>query len=355
MTPVTILIDPATGEEGEDFDDELYYFAQLLPINMMVGVLLRNLYPDDSEAHTKACSMVVSEANNIGKSSLFKALLYPLEHLYQENVLLKDGDPSKEIESTVGKIFGEIPELAAIETISPEYFKTAISRDTYRGVRLAFGREKENFKRTCSFVITANKTAFLPNDESVFTRIISVDVPASLTIEKDRNKLDKLKDGMSKRLWAEAYWIAMHFDDIKRMRRNYRDFSLTQLVYDPEPTPWVEDRMKNMNAGLLKGTRHNVKVKEFLGTLANPDDMFALADVYKYCGVLDEHAFQAKFVKRAVEMYCSPFRGRINVGSEERYKGMYKIKPEYQTTNFKNIAESETKKPSSNYETEPPF
>ena len=138
----------------------------------------------------------------IGKSTLL-AFLFPEEvrENYFGDELNFHSSNKQMIESLLGKVLVEIPELTGLSKADLSKVKSFLTRQNDQ-VRLAYRKDVESLPRRCIVVGTTNDVDCLPNDPSGNRRLVA--------IQFERGNASEVREYLSKyrlQLWREALHI----------------------------------------------------------------------------------------------------------------------------------------------------
>ena len=194
---------------------------------------------------------VLKGPQGIGKSLLLRSM-FPrsVQGQWFSDSLDLGVDPQKQLESFIGRVLVEIPELTGSRH-SIARMKAFITRQDDNGVRGAYKRTTEQRPRNCAFVATTNDHSPLPNDPTGNRRYVVIPLKTSLGRIEDwlleRNGTHSRVD----MLWAEAIHLHecgedatldYHLREIASDRaegNRFRDESIEESIEELESEPYL--------------------------------------------------------------------------------------------------------------------
>ena len=204
---------------GQDPDDDY----QLEVVKLLVrGVVARSMYPGCDFPY---CIIITSPHQGAGKGHTLKALAGS----YHSQLLVSmfggfDAD-RKLVEKFRGKSVVEIGEFSGVQGRTLDTLKSLITDATHAGVRMAFGREAQDWPMTAILVGTTNNTEFLTDDEHRRHPVIAI--PDGHYID-----LGWLRDNVWK-LWQHAKWEFVNALETFEARGEY-----------PDHLEWINDNWR---------------------------------------------------------------------------------------------------------------
>ena len=137
----------------------------------------------------------------LGKSALLREAVPPdLADLYGDG-LRWDSRDKEQVESVLGRLICEVPEMGGRRKAEIDHMKALITRQDDGVIRLAYARTPEPLPRRFIIVATTNNPHDLPNDETGNRRFVPIVLNKGCDVET-------LMAEQRENLWAEA--LAMY-------------------------------------------------------------------------------------------------------------------------------------------------